>query len=76
MEIKFELFDDEERKKVRKLLDMIDNIPVAIKQTILEPDNEKATPKQIGYLRKLGYQGDPSKLSVKEASKEIERLGG
>lgn len=76
MEIKFELFDDEERKKIRKLLDMVDNIPAVVKQTVLESDSDKATPKQIIYLKKLGFVGDPSKLTVKEASKEIERLGG
>ena len=33
-----------------------------------------ASLKQIGYLIVLNYNGDPSKLSSTEASKEIKRL--
>ena len=36
--------------------------------------NPKASDKQINYLKKLGYKGDTSKLTSKEAYIEIKKL--
>jgi len=42
--------------------------------TILFPQEIAATERQVTYLKDLGYEGDPSTLSKKDASKQIDEL--
>lgn len=75
MDISFDVFDSTERDLVQKLIDFVNGLE-GNNKSLLGDDVDGATDKQISYLKRLGYSGDPSRLSKEDASKEIERLGG
>lgn len=69
---------DFENPEDRKILmhEMDKNIPsMNTTQTNLA-DEEMATPGQIKFLRGLRYDGDPAKLTKRQASEKIKELQG
>lgn len=74
----------EDREFVRRMMKWYDDNPIPsvsssaspTMQTNIDEGVDMATPGQIKYLRGLNYDGDPSKLSKKDASAKIKELGG
>lgn len=80
--VKFSDLSIEEKKRLLDLMSKSLEKPNTGQSKIIGEENEEdgsvefATFAQCKYLRNLGYKGDPSKLSKKEASAKIKELGG
>ena len=71
----------EEREFVRHVMKWFDdneqpNSSGVNAQITLETKEDMATEKQVWRLRKMKYDGDPTKLTKQEASDKIKELGG
>lgn len=64
---------DVEDSEVERVLGFFDDL-LKRKESLAVGEGVPATPKQISYLKRLGYTDDPSVLSKREASDKISEL--
>lgn len=64
---------DVEDSEVERVLGFFDDL-LKRKENLAEGEGIPATPKQVRYLKSLGYTGDPNVLSNREASDKISEL--